>query len=1032
MSPPEKKAKTGGYKLYYWGGIPGRGEYIRLAFEYAGESYSEMNTASKLLPTITDPAKTPAILSYLAPKFKLAGEKGSRVVEAGLSEEEREEAEEERATVSQLTLTALDICNEAHDVHHPIASAQYYEDQKEAALARAEDFRKLRIPKFLKHLQSVLASNPATAAGAKTHLVGKQTTTADLVLFHVIDGLLFAFPRRMGAVKESGEYPDVFALYERVKGEKGIKEYIASGRRQKFSLGLFRHYEELDAEEQLCRSDGNCVSYMTQNTNGSSSHDIDSEGLFGEDASTIFSSLQLSCGRTIPNRLVKVCGDHLSLGRDMVVPTHLTPETVEPFARLARTIQYGSAEGEEIAGEKKTLAVMQLSHTGRQSTNVIGGRWPFVPPMAPSAVPVGRKPSEKEGAGSAGLSRLVHTVFFQTPRPMSLSDIEDVVANFVRGAELAAASGFDGVQLHAAHGYLIAQFMSSKTNKREDKYSVPENALRFLREIVFAIREHDKIPRDFILGIKLNAADYVDRQNAGHSTSQPNEALEHVREIAEWGLLDFIEVSGGDYEDPDFMMKTLSPRQAFFTTFAHEVKQMLAASPFSKPPLILLTGGLRTLPLMSSVLKHGHADLLGIGRLSVLCPDLPRTLEAAIAGTTEPGKFPLEPLPEPDLGSPVALPSHRSILHHALAALFNLLASVLTRCWALFPIQLPKLVGAGTIMAWYMVMMRRMAVRKEVDYSVGGIEAVLIAWPLGIWSVAVLYMSTTWSITKPSIMCSTAPTIPADLVYHILDHLWSDPWTLFNCALTCRTWRDASRRLLKRGHVLTINDFENLDRISRLLNNKKTRHFYRDLQQLYIADDKEKPFLHILPLRLPGSLLPNVRLLRLSNIDWTSRRPHSSTLAMTTAFAAVIDISIDGSRFGSSTDIRQFISAFRNLTALELDGVNILSPVAGPRYLDLSKAACSPVKWLRMENLHLYAIPRGGSTAIAYLVFLNPILDLCSSFTSLSMLHIRRCTFGSFDDLRRFVCCFPRLRQLKMMDVGWDTTFPRRFDSASS
>ncbi|KAH9836270.1 glutathione S-transferase C-terminal-like protein [Rhodofomes roseus] len=271
MSPPEKKAKTGGYKLYYWGGIPGRGEYIRLAFEYAGESYSEMNTASKLLPTITDPAKvgypphlappvlelpsgrflsqTPAILSYLAPKFKLAGEKGSRVVEAGLSEEEREEAEEERATVSQLTLTALDICNEAHDVHHPIASAQYYEDQKEAALARAEDFRKLRIPKFLKHLQSVLASNPATAVGAKTYLVGKQTTTADLVLFHVIDGLLFAFPRRMGAVKESGEYPDVFALYERVKGEKGIKEYIASGRRQKFSLGLFRHYEELDAEE---------------------------------------------------------------------------------------------------------------------------------------------------------------------------------------------------------------------------------------------------------------------------------------------------------------------------------------------------------------------------------------------------------------------------------------------------------------------------------------------------------------------------------------------------------------------------------------------------------------------------------------------------------------------------------------------------------------------------------------------------------------------------------------------------------------
>lgn len=65
----------------------------------------------------------------------------------------------------------------------------------------------------------------------------------------VVDGLLFAFPRRLAVVKESGEYDSVFALYERVKGEQGIKEYIASGRRQAFSVGLFRHYEELDGEE---------------------------------------------------------------------------------------------------------------------------------------------------------------------------------------------------------------------------------------------------------------------------------------------------------------------------------------------------------------------------------------------------------------------------------------------------------------------------------------------------------------------------------------------------------------------------------------------------------------------------------------------------------------------------------------------------------------------------------------------------------------------------------------------------------------
>ncbi|KAH9932991.1 uncharacterized protein B0H18DRAFT_673635 [Fomitopsis serialis] len=269
------------------------------------------------------------------------------------------------------------------------------------------------------------------------------------------------------------------------------------------------------------------------------------------------------------------------------------------------------------------------------------------------------------------------------------------------------------------------------------------------------------------------------------------------------------------------------------------------------------------------------------------------------------------------------------------------------------------------------------------------------------------------------------PDIPADLVYNILDYLWSDPWTLFNCALTCRTWRDASRRLLKRGQGLSINNFENLDRISRLLNSKKTRHFYRDLRQLYITDDREKPFMHVLSLRLPGALLPNVRLLRLEQIDWTSRRPHSSTFALTTAFTSVVDLSITGSRFGSSADIRQFISAFRELKTLELANVSVLSSAAGPRYLDLPRSARSPVKWLRLEVLRLDALPQGG-TLVGHPMFLNPILDLCSNFTLLVMLHIRKCTFRSFDDLRHFVSCFPQLGQLKMFDIVWDIASPRR------
>ena len=130
----------------------------------------------------------------------------------------------------------------------------YYEDQKAEAARAAQVFRESRIPHFLKYFEKVLVSNPDTAKKAdnphaQTYLVGARTTTADLILFHVIDGVTFQFPRRMEKLKESGKYGHVFKLHERVQEEKGIKEYIASGRRQKFGLGIFRHYEELDGEE---------------------------------------------------------------------------------------------------------------------------------------------------------------------------------------------------------------------------------------------------------------------------------------------------------------------------------------------------------------------------------------------------------------------------------------------------------------------------------------------------------------------------------------------------------------------------------------------------------------------------------------------------------------------------------------------------------------------------------------------------------------------------------------------------------------
>ena len=139
---------------------------------------------------------------------------------------------------------------------------------------------------------------------------------------------------------------------------------------------------------------------------------------------------------------VQVCPKHLTLGADMVIPNVLSEESLTPWKTLANAMK---GETKAMNGNR-SLAIMQLSHAGRQSTNFVGGRTPFAPPSAPSAVPLGN--SSKHG----WISRTLYRILFQTPRSMSKSEIEEVVNRFVRGAVLANESGFDGVQLHAAHG----------------------------------------------------------------------------------------------------------------------------------------------------------------------------------------------------------------------------------------------------------------------------------------------------------------------------------------------------------------------------------------------------------------------------------------------------------------------------------------------------------------------------------------------------------------------------------------------------
>ena len=235
------------YELYYWPSIQGRGEFARLALEEAGADYRDVARESKrgmramesLMETGEHPpfappflrngdlivGQTAAILCYLGGRHDLAPED-----EAG------------RLWTHQIQLTIADFVLEAHDTHHPIASALYYEDQKEEAARRSQDFRDNRVPKYLDCFETILARNPA---GPK-HLVGDRITYADLSLFQVVAGLTYAFPKLMK--RELRNYPKIAALHKAVAKRPRIKAYLASPRRIPFNeSGIFRRYSELDA-----------------------------------------------------------------------------------------------------------------------------------------------------------------------------------------------------------------------------------------------------------------------------------------------------------------------------------------------------------------------------------------------------------------------------------------------------------------------------------------------------------------------------------------------------------------------------------------------------------------------------------------------------------------------------------------------------------------------------------------------------------------------------------------------------------------
>jgi glutathione S-transferase len=232
------------YSLYYWPGLQGRGEFVRLALEDAGAPYEDvaragaagMGAMSELLaggqdkafapPVLQDGdlvvSQTANILMYLGPRLDLApGDEDGRHLANGLQ------------------LTLADLVAEVHDTHHPIAPGLHFEDQRQEAKARARDFLDHRAPKYLGYFERVLGN-----AGGE-FLVGGRHSYVDLSMFQVIEGLCYAFPRAMAGFAE--RLPGLARLRDRVASRPRLSLYLESARRVPFNeTGIFRHYPELE------------------------------------------------------------------------------------------------------------------------------------------------------------------------------------------------------------------------------------------------------------------------------------------------------------------------------------------------------------------------------------------------------------------------------------------------------------------------------------------------------------------------------------------------------------------------------------------------------------------------------------------------------------------------------------------------------------------------------------------------------------------------------------------------------------------
>ena len=231
------------YELYYWPGIQGRGEYVRLALEDAGADYADVareRGVAAMMKLMEARSSTPPFAPPFLKAGKLViGQTANILLYLGSRHGLAPKLEAGRLWVHQLQLTVADFVLEVHDTHHPLGPSLYYEDQRQPAKKRTDEFWKARVPKYLGYFEGILQSYGGS------YLTGRRATYADLSLFQIVEGLRYAFPKRMKAFER--KVPGLVDLHDRIATRPNLKAYLASDRRIPFNEdGIFRCYKALD------------------------------------------------------------------------------------------------------------------------------------------------------------------------------------------------------------------------------------------------------------------------------------------------------------------------------------------------------------------------------------------------------------------------------------------------------------------------------------------------------------------------------------------------------------------------------------------------------------------------------------------------------------------------------------------------------------------------------------------------------------------------------------------------------------------